>query len=233
MDAPRHFPVRIAAKRLLSEDISWFLLASEPFSFIPGQYVSLRFPGETRFHAFSIASSPEEQGRFELIVKRVHEFTAKLFAAPEGSELECMGPLGRFLQEETLSGDLVMIAGGVGITPFLSVVRHARDTAKEDRNYRLFVSCRSRDQLIAEEELCALPSQNPHIHVVVTLTRDAPDEWEGERGRIDTSMLLRHLGSLEGKTFATCGPAAMVESVVAMLHDAGIPEELIQRESWG
>lgn len=229
---PKRLTATIAEKRSVADDIMWFRLSlSEPIEFLPGQYVDLRFPGESRYHAFSIASGPARKEEVELVVKRVHAFTERLFQSPEGSALECLAPLGRFLQGVT--DDLVMIAGGVGITPFLSVVRQARDAQKEDKEYWLFVSCRSREQFCVEEELRRLPTENPHIHVVLTLTRETPDGWDQERGRVDTAMLLRHLGSLDGKTFATCGPAQMVEAVTAMLGEAGIPDDKVLRESWG
>ncbi len=233
MEPPKRCTATILESADCGGDVRRFRLRlGAPLAFAPGQYVSLRFPGEHRFHAFSIASGPQNREEIELVVKREGDFTARLFASPPGTELECMGPMGRFLEEGSLHGDLVMVAGGVGVTPFLSMVRWARDRKREDRDYWLFYSCRTRDAIVHEEELRTLAEQ-PRIHVVFTLTRESPEGWDGELGHIDKAMLLKHLGSLDGKTFATCGPGRMVDAIAAMLREAGVPDERILHESWG
>jgi ferredoxin-NADP reductase len=216
----------------LTEQVSWFRLRlSEPLDFAPGQYVDLRFPGEERYHAFSFAGSPARKDEVELVIKLEKEFTTRLFSSPLGTRLEALAPLGRFMANPR--GDVVMIAGGVGVTPFLSMVRWARDANLQDRHYWLFYSCRTRADIFHAEELRALPAQNPNIHVVLTVTRETPPGWDGELGHIDRAMLLKHLGSLEGKSFYSCGPARLTEEMVAMLQEAGVPKEMIFTESWG
>jgi len=231
MQPPKHFTVTLLGSENCGEGIKRFRFRMDaPLAFVPGQYVSLRFPGETRYHAFSIASSPMS-GELELVVKIEHEFTTHLFSSAPGTVLECMGPMGRFLQ--SITGDLVMVAGGVGVTPFLSMMRWARDTKREDREYWLFYSCRTRDQLGFEDELRRLPAQNPHIHIIMTLTREQPEGWDQELGHVDKAMLLRHLGKLDDQTFATCGPNRMVTAIIQALNEVGIPPERVLHESWG
>jgi len=233
-DPPKRLTATIAEAELLREDVKRFVFSlSEPISFLPGQFVNLRFQGDTRFHAFSIASSPKEGGMIELYIKRVREFTTKLFAAEPGTELECMAPMGAFLGKELWrNDDLVMIAGGVGVTPFLSVLRWARDFHVVDRHVWLFLANRTRDRIVAEEELRALDAL-PNTHVVLSLTREEPDGWDGETGYFTRDVLERHLHRLDGKTFATCGPGRLVEAVCATLAEAGVPPERIKKESWG
>ncbi len=234
MNPPKRLTATIAEAELLREDVKRFVFTlSEPISFLPGQFVNLRFPGDARYHAFSIASSPKEKETIMLYIKKVREFTTKLFESPVGTSLECMAPLGAFLREELNRGDdLVLIAGGVGVTPFLSVLRWARDLDVTDREFWLFLSNQTRDRIIEEEELRAL-NERPNIHVVLSLTREEPEGWDGETGYFTREVLERHLGSLDDKTFATCGPGRMVDAVCATLKEAGVSENRIKKESWG
>ncbi|RME31224.1 FAD-dependent oxidoreductase [Candidatus Woesearchaeota archaeon] len=232
--APKHLVATITEKTDVHEGVKRFVLAlSEPITFVHGQFVNLRFPGETRYHAFSIASSEASHENIELFIKQAHEFTTKLFASPVGTKLECLAPLGRFTDPSKMQGDVVMIAGGVGITPLLSLVRTVRDRDRHDRRYWLFYSCRTRSAIINEDELRALGEQNKSIRVVLTLTREQPSDWDGELGHIDETMLRKHLGDLTGKTFYMCGPNRLIDGMKDVLTTAGVPEERICTEGWG
>ncbi len=229
---PKHLTATITATQSFTDEIKWFRLGlSEPIDFFPGQYVDLRFPGEQRYHAFSIASSPAVKGEIELVVKKEHEFTTKLFESAEGTQLESLAPLGRFMQE--LKGDIVMIAGGVGVTPFLSLMRHARDAKLTDRQFWLFYSCRTQEHIVLQDELRALHDENDHCNVVFTLTREQPPGWDHELGHFNKDLLLKHLEHFDNKLFCTCGPDKMVNAMMDMLKEAGVPEDKILHESWG
>lgn len=231
---PTKCTARITAIDALTPEIKRFTLAlSEPITFRHGQFVNLRFPGETRYHAFSIASSDQHPETIELIIKLHGEFTKHLFTSSTGMELECLAPLGNFTDESRMEGDVVMIAGGVGVTPLLGLLRSMRDGDRHDRTYWLFYSCRTRDAIIAEQELRDACARNPNLKVVFTLTREQPDAWDGEYGHVDEAMLHRHLGGLDGKTYYLCGPTRMVDAMRATLEQAGIPKERIRTESWG
>jgi ferredoxin-NADP reductase len=165
-----------------------------------------------------------------IVIKREQEFTSKLFEQVEGAELEGMGPMGLFMQD--MEEDVVTIAGGVGITPFLGLLRWAKDFNIQDRHFWLFLSNRSRDRIVLEEELRAL-NKHENIHVVFSLTREEPDGWDGELGHFDKEKLLKHLETFDKKTFYTCGPGRLVEAMSTMLIEAGVPEERVKKESWG
>lgn len=208
----------------LTSNIKKFTLSlPEQLQFVPGQYVSIRSPGMKRYHAFSIASSPLQQDTVELVVKVEGEYTTKMFSMQPGESFELMGPMGRFMSD--IAGPTVMIAGGVGVTPFLSLLR-----GHVQHETWLFYSCRTRQDIIAAEELQKL--QN-NVHVVITLTREQPENWQGELGHIDATMLARHLSSLAEKDYYTCGPGRMVTAVHDLLRAAGVDEQHIHTESWG
>ena len=232
MTPPRQLTIALQAATQYGDDVKEYAFSIDPtFAFLPGQYVTLRFPGEKRYHAFSIASSTNERGTLRLLIKAVGEFTKRLFNAPLGSTLELLGPLGTF----TIPADeneVVMIGGGVGVAPFLGVVRTACD-AKLTRKCTLFYSCRQCVEIACKDELDELPAKSANVAVVVTLTRETPQGWAGELGRVDASMLQRRLGSLDGKTFYLCGPEAMVAGVRESLKGAGVPAARVRFEAWG
>ncbi len=228
---PKKLAATILDIREYADDVKWFRLGlSEPMNFVPGQFIDLRFPGETRYHAFSIASSPKAASEVELIVKKEKEFTTRLFEQTAGAQLESVGPMGQFMHD--LDSDIVTIAGGVGITPFLSLLRWVRDYGIRDRQFWLFLSNRTRNRIVCEQELRELDTLE-NVHVVLTLTREEPDGWDGELGHFDKDTLLTHLSSFAGKTFYTCGPGRMVDAIVKLLTDAGVPNEKVRHESWG
>jgi len=228
---PKRLTVTMLDSKEYADDVKWFRFRlSEPIEFVPGQFIDLRFPGETRFHAFSIANSPKNTEEIELIVKKEQDFTTKLFGLAEGMELESIAPMGQFMHD--LDGDIVTIAGGVGITPFLSLLRWARDFRINNQQFWLFLSNRTRDRIVCEDELRELDKLE-NLHVVLTLTREEPEGWDGELGHFDKEKLLKHLDSFEGKIFYTCGPGRMVDAIVKLLTDAGVPNEKIRHESWG
>jgi glycine betaine catabolism B len=229
-------PTRTTATLLeskpMTEEIMWFRFRlAVPVAFKVGQYVSLRFPGEQRFHAFSISSSPAKRDEVELIIKKCRDFTCRLFTSPPGTELEAILPLGLFMQH--LEGDVVMVAGGVGVTPFLAMVRYARDLKLQDRHYWLFYSARTRADIMFEQELRGMGAANPNVHIVFTITREQPAGWDGGLGRFDVDALLRYLGGVDGKSYYSCGPTEMVNAVVEMLKGMGVAKERIFQESWG
>lgn len=226
---PSNHLATLLASGAICDDIRWFDFALDcNFTFSPGQYVNLRFPGDKRYHAFSIASAPGD-AKLQLIIKRVGEFTTKLFAAQPRTELELLGPIGEFFVEEH-EREVVLIAGGVGVAPFLSIVRACRQ--HRERRHWLFYSCKTRQEIAFEEELREL-QQEENLETIFVLTREQPSVWDGETGRINVEMVKRHVGTLDGRTFFLCGPVAMVDAVVAELKAAGVPAERIKVESWG
>lgn len=195
-----------------------------------GQHVDVRLTAEDGYQAqrsYSIASAPEDDA-LVLTVERLDdgEVSPYLFdvLAP-GDELELRGPIGGyFVWASTMSDPLLLVAGGSGVVPFRSMLRHraATDSAVPTR---LLYSARSVDDIIYRDELAALATESA-VDLHYTLTRDWPTEWTGYRRRVDLE-LLREVAfpPTDQPLVYVCGPSGFVEAaanaLVSLGHDAG------------
>jgi predicted ferric reductase len=183
-----------------------------PFRFSPGQFQFVRFldskvPAEE--HPFSIASSPSQAESISLTIKACGDFTNLIDRIQVGDCATVQGPFGRFSHDfHSDQRDLVFIAGGVGITPFMSMLRAMRDR-RETRRVTLIYACRELDGVLFAPELLAMEScQLPALKAIVVLSQP-PAWWTGETGRIDAKRLDEWCGGLEDKSFYLCCPPQM------------------------
>ena len=195
--------------------------------FKPGQFVMLKV-GE-RSVAYSISSSPTDKGYIEISMKTgPSDFKKALGSAKIGSVFEIKGPYGVFLFDE--SKDAIMLAGGIGITPFRCMIRYA--TAKNlPVRIDLIYSNKTPDDIVFRQELESTEKQNPNLKVTNTITRPEGHEWKGATGRIDAGM-IKKIAGWEKRVFYVCGPTAMVESIVTTLSQMGVPENQIRQEKF-
>jgi ferredoxin-NADP reductase len=196
-----------------------------------GQHVDVRLTAPDGYQterSYSIASAPED-AYLALTVERLDDGEVSPYLVDElrpGDELELRGPVGGyFVWDGGLSGDpLFLVAGGSGLAPFRSMLRHHRASGSQ-APVRVLCSARSLELLIYREELSELAADDL-VDVFVTLTREAPDDWRGYRGRIDPALLAT-TGWSAGKRplIYVCGPTAFVETaaagMVALGHDPG------------
>jgi ferredoxin-NADP reductase len=200
----------------------------KPIQYSPGQFMVLTAPSGTK-RAYSIASSPSME-YLEFAIKQVNgEFTSQLKTLKEGGRMQVDGPLGPFIYNTC--GGYVLIAGGVGITPMVSILRD-RDGRSECQEVTLFYSSRTKNRLAYYDELREIDSRNSNLKTVFTLTRENPPGWEYETGHIDAELLKKYLTDLEKKRYFVCGPARMVDSFREILKGLGIPEENCTFEGW-
>lgn len=205
----------------------------EPFAYRAGQHLRLTVPhvapderGITRY--FTIASAPAEP--FVAVTTRLSEptssFKRALVTLPLGSAVEASGPGGRFIYPDD-GPPAVFIAGGIGITPFRSIlVDLAQRSAAAD--VVLLYANRGPD-LPFGEELDELACLRPDLRLVMTLTRPTP-RWSGEVGRIDASFIARHVPDLERRLAFVAGPRPMVESTVDALEALGMEPARVHQE---
>ena len=174
----------------------------------------------------SIASAPHEPGLTVATRMSDSAFKRSLGSLPEGSELCIAGPNGDFVLQEDPERPAVFIAGGIGITPFLSMLRDAAHGARKQK-ITLFYSNRDPAAAAFLSELEGLAESNPNFRLIATMTelRDESIEWTGETGLIDRGMLDRHLPDLAEPIYYCVGPAAMIASTRQMLESAGIASE--------
>ena len=215
-----------------------------PFQHQPGQYLNLALTigGRRVNRSYTIASAPTPAPRqhCEISVKREAGGVASRFlhdTLREGSVLRVSAPAGRFVF--TGSGGeggvrdrregVVMVAGGVGITPLMSMVRHLVNRAWAGDVF-LVVSAREEADVVFAPELASLQQRFPRLHVTVTLTGSGSPAWSGARGRVSLALLER-IGLAE-YPFYLCGPDAMMADVSAMLRGVGVAESRIKTEAF-
>ena len=193
---------------------------------LAGQHVDVRLTAEDGYQAqrsYSIASAPEDE-HLVLTVERLDDGEVSPYLVDElrpGDELELRGPIGGyFVWEASTGGPLLLVAGGSGVVPFRSMLRH-RAAAGSSAPARLLYSSRSLSEVIYREELEGLGAD-----VRLTLTREQPEGWTGYARRIDAELLAEVAWPPEERPLVyVCGPTAFVEvaasSLVALGHDPG------------
>jgi ferredoxin-NADP reductase len=190
---------------------------------------------EGNIRAFSIASPPFANDL--VIATRMRDTAFKRFLknAPIGTEVSITGPSGSFTLHKNTAKPAVFLAGGIGITPFVSIARQAaQDKDKLPHQLYLFYSNRRPEDAAFLQELQALPRENQNFHFIPTMTDMARShrEWKGETGVINREMLLKHLPALQGPIYYIAGPPAMVTALRKMLADAGVDEDDIRTEEF-
>jgi ferredoxin-NADP reductase len=203
-----------------------------------GQHVDVRLTAEDGYQAersYSIASAPED-GSLALTVERIEDGEVSPYLCDElrpGDEVELRGPIGGyFVWEETLGGPLLLLAGGSGIVPLHSMLRH-HSAAKSTVPVRLLYSARAQRDLIYRDELARLAGVDG-VDVHFTLTREWPDGWEGYRRRIDRELLHEIAWPPDERPLVyICGPTPFVETAASTLVELGHDAGRIKTERFG
>ena len=205
----------------------------------PGQHVDIRLTAEDGYQAqrsYSIASSPEEEP-IALTVERVKDGEVSQYLDEElrrGDRFELRGPIGGyFVWTVALGGPLCLIAGGSGIAPLMSMLRH-RDRRKSREPAVLLYSAASLEDVIYRQELEAMARDDPDLRVFIALTRRQPEGWMGYRRRIDKSMLLETcFAPDQSPKVYVCGPTPFVEDLSRFLVELGHDPATIKTERFG
>lgn len=204
------------------------------FRFLPGQWVdlSVEVDGATHTAGYSITTSPIHQGEIELAIKAsvrhpvarwVHE------CAAVGDRVRVSQGQGPFVYLPEMSDNVVLIGGGVGVTPLLSIFRHVRDAQLSTR-VNLVYSVSDSNEILFRDELDAAARSHDNLHVSLTVTQ--PDaNWRGLTGRIDP-VKLHALDVPDDTLYYLCGPKGMVEDMSTLLHNLGVPMNRIIFEKW-
>ena len=207
------------------------------FSFRPGQFLQWTLPhsraddrGTRRW--FTIASSPTEE-KVLLTTKfsdRSSTFKQALRELKPGAEIATSDPDGDFILPIDPTTKLVFIAGGIGVTPFRSMVKYLRDS-REDRDAVLFYSNKTEPEIAYKDFFDAAAALQPGFRVVYTLTDKAtPPSWTGERGYVDAAMIEREVSDYKERAFYISGPHTMVTAFRDTLREMGIPGHNIKTD---
>jgi ferredoxin-NADP reductase len=214
------------------------------FSFAPGQTIDLFVippPGpdpDSKMHTFSIASAPSDPHLMVATRMRPSVFKKALGALGPGAALKIDGPFGSFGPRSDPGGaasahPAVFLAGGIGITPFRSILRHAAQSRSPARMF-LFYANRAPEEAPFLDELMQMERANPNFTLVATMTqpRASGRPWAGLTGRVTAELLRRFIPDPAEPVYYSAGPAGMVTAMRAMLEGLGVEAERIVTEEF-
>lgn len=205
-----------------------------------GQHYDLRLTAEDGYQverSYSIASAPERAGEIDLTIERIEDGEVSPYmhdVVVAGDRVEVRGPIGGyFVWDAMMHEPLLLIGGGSGVVPLMSMIRH-RAAAHSSAPTHLLYSSRALDDVIYYDELETLRAQPDGLTVFHTLTRSHPENWKGYTRRVDAEM-LRQVAAPLGKNVRVfiCGPTALVENAANALVQIGIPANAVKTERFG
>jgi ferredoxin-NADP reductase len=205
-----------------------------------GQHVDIRLTADNGYQvqrSYSIASPAGHASQIELTVERIRDGEVSPFLTEElraGDAIELRGPIGGyFTWDPAISVPLMLIAGGSGVVPLMSMLR-TRYQVGSKIPARLLYSSRSAEEIIYRDELERLVVNRDGFFLVHTLTRGAPAGWEGQTRRVDRDMLAEcGFQPAEEPRVFVCGPTSFVETVADHLVGLGHGESAIKTERFG
>lgn len=225
---------------------SFFWQPERQANYLPGQYFYFTLPelkfkdarGSTRH--FTLSSSPTETGllRNTTRIRGKSGYKKTLDELPIGAEIMGEGPNGTFILDENEKGIHVLLAGGIGITPFRSFIKYALDKKLTDTKIFLIYANSVPEEITFRQELESWARQSDNIKVAMTVSKpeDSKQKWQGLKGRIDESMIKKliedwklEIGNL---TFWLCGPPGMVEAMEKTLGLMKITSDKVRSEKF-
>lgn len=221
--------------------LSFFFRLPEFIPFIAGQHVSVRLTAPDGYRAqrsYSIASAPETTDHIELAIERLENGEVSPFfheVVEVGDEIELSEPIGgHFIWRVEDGGPMLLIGGGSGVVPFLSMARQ-RALAGSMAPMLLLFSARTRHDLLFMEELDRLRGRGDGFDMIATLTREEMPPAGVSKGRLDAGIIAGSLARLPGKPkrIYICGSNPFVENAAQHAIDAGVEPAMIATERYG
>ncbi|MBY0309035.1 MAG: 2Fe-2S iron-sulfur cluster binding domain-containing protein, partial [Phycisphaerales bacterium] len=208
-----------------------------PFTFVPGQFLNVAFwiGGARMNRSYSISSSPTQREYVEITVRReprgaVSRHIVDLLKV--GSVVEASGPVGKFTFDGTEADSIVLIAGGVGITPMMSIARYLTERSWPGDIFLIY-ACKAPTDYIFAREFAALEQANAKLHLTVVMSSPDGTDWKGPRGRISKELLAQTVPDIASRRVHLCGPPAMMDGIKTLLAQLGVPPEQVKTEAFG
>ena len=231
----------VAIERATSRIKNFTLAPQTPFQFYPGQHVDVKLTAEdgyTALRSYSIASSPIESSRIELSIDRLDDGEVSPFfhdVVIVGDDVELRGPLGgHFILRPEDKGPILLIGGGSGVVPLMSMARFQR-SRELPVSMALAVSARTWDDVLYRDELQGLETAISDFHVIFALTRDSPRRPTDYGRRIDSMIVtdsLRRLPEQPVRVYI-CGSNPFVNSAADTAIRSGLSPQIIRTERYG
>jgi predicted ferric reductase len=225
----RKSPFQVVAVAQETHD-TWSLdFEGTDIQYKPGQFLIVRLVRDGRVsepHPFTLSSSPS-QDRLSISVKSVGDFTSTIGETTTQDQAYVDAPYGMFSFLNHDAQNLVFIAGGIGVTPFMSMLRYMRDK-KLERDVTLIWGNKTERDIAFRKELEQMVAQMGSLRVVHVMS--GQDDWPGERGYVDTKLLKRYLPEIRDPQVFVCGPPVMMTKVLRSLFDLGVPKQRVHYE---
>lgn len=225
----RKFTYKVSSVQVVADGVVQVLMTpiAETMRYKPGQFVFVRFRNggphiSTEWHPFSISSAPSELG-LELSIKALGDYTNILSSLQVGATADVEGAYGRFSYTNYNSKDQVWIGGGIGVTPFLSMIK---DLPPEGCRVDLYYAVKTATEIIDKEKLTQESHARQNVRVI-------PFIGDQQQGHLTADFIEQYSAPLKGKDFYICGPPAMMQSIRKQLRAKGIPATSIHSEEFG
>jgi glycine betaine catabolism B len=203
---------------------------SPELTYKPGQYffITIKQGDRELTKHFSFSSSPTEKDHFEFTKKFTdHEYSMALKAAKVGDWARIDEPYGQF----TFEGEypkIALLAGGMGITPFISICKNATDKRLNSK-ITLFYGCRTENDIAFKQELEKMQEQNKNLKIVF-MVNEASSQWKGATGVINAEIIKKELPDYKDNLFYVCGPPPMVKAMETLIESIGLPKTQLKLE---
>ncbi|MBI3366609.1 FAD-dependent oxidoreductase [Candidatus Roizmanbacteria bacterium] len=238
--APKEFYLPFIKKEKLANDTYsfYFYSANIDLNFLPGQYIRMTLSIENpdkrgNSRPFTIASSPLEKNHIMITTKIIQSSFKKRMMELKPKELvHFFGPIGAFILNEEEKEDRVFLAGGIGITPFHSMITYA-EKKKLSIPITLLVSFSTVEDMIFYKELLNIAKTNTYIKIIYTITHpEEKTEWKGEVGRISDVLIKKYVENIFQPQYFIVGPPAMVAGMEEVVMGMGISNKRIFIENF-
>ena len=203
----------------------------EIFNYIPGQFLYVRIANPKVSgdeHPFTISSSPTQKDYVSITIKQLGDFTKAIENVKIGDKANIDGGFGTFSHLKHVNNNKIcFIAGGIGITPFLSMIRYM-GVKDKNKDVTLLWGARDLSEIICNDELVELGSKLDKFNFVPILSVDK--DYTGEKGFIDEDKIIKYIDSLMDCDFYICGPPVMLEMEIKNLKALGVPSRNVYYE---
>ncbi len=239
--ASHKFALKLLSKeKLEGTDVMTFRLERGGLDYAAGQFGYFKLDGVSGdpkgpIRHFSFASSPTEQD-FLLISTRIRDtpYKKKIASLENATTIQTWGPQGEFVLHDDYSKPGIFLSGGIGVTPFRSMIKYATDSQLHVKIV-MFDSNRNEQNILYKNEFDQWAAKNKNLKIIYTVTDENVSKWTGEKGRINKAMVEKYVekNELDNSIFYICGPPGMLKAMQQMLQkELQIPEERLKIEAF-
>lgn len=223
---PLYLVKLLSKKEVAEKTTAFFFEKPRGFKFTPGQFIELHLD-KNLVHAFSIASSPKEKELMIATRMRPTRFKKNLKKLKIGARIKIEDPFGQFVLHKNRKIPAVLLAGGIGITPFRSMIKNS-----PNHKITLFYSNRKLKDTAFLDELINLEKQNKRFKLIATMTKATKKEWGGPFGHINQKMIKNNLGDWEKPIYYVVGSSKFVQAMANLLSEMKIKPGQIKTENF-